>query len=186
MKLTVSSRKELKKSDTKRIRREGNIPAILYGLGTDNELVMVNGEEMRTHLRTMKSGLLATTIFELSDGKKARKAIVKDIHYHPVSYAIMHMDFALLADDRTVTVNVPLQIVGTGECAGIKLGGFVRQVIRTLKVECLPKNIPQEFTIDIRDLNLNEEKRLSDIAIPSTVRPLARMTEVAVVIAKKV
>ncbi|HEY4254822.1 MAG TPA: 50S ribosomal protein L25 [Chlamydiales bacterium] len=186
MKLTVSSRKELKKSDTKRIRREGNIPAILYGLGHDNELVMVNGEEMRTHLRNMKSGLLATTVFELTDGKKARKAIVKDIHYHPVSYAILHMDFALVADDRAVTVNVPLQITGTGDCVGIKLGGFLRQVIRSLKVECLPKHIPQEFTLDVRELNLNEAKRLSDIAIPSNVRPMARMNEVAVVIAKKV
>jgi large subunit ribosomal protein L25 len=182
MKLTVSSRKELKKSDIKRIRREGNVPAVLYGQGLENETVVVDGNELRTVLRNMKSGLLATTVFHLSNGKKA---IVKEIQYHPVSYAILHLDLALISDDRPVTVNVPLQVVGAADCVGIKLGGFLRQVIRTLKVECLPKHIPQEFTIDVRDLNVNQAKRLSDLAIPSTVRPLGRMNEVAVVIAKK-
>jgi len=182
MKLTVSPRKELKKSDAKRVRREGNVPAILYGQGKTNENVIVNGEELRTVLRNLKSGLLATTVFHLSTGQKA---IVKEIQYHPVSYAILHLDLAVISDDRSVTVNVPLQITGVADCAGIKLGGFLRQVIRTLKVECLPKHIPQEFTLDVKDLGVNESKRLSDLQIPSTVRPLGRMNEVAVVIAKK-
>jgi large subunit ribosomal protein L25 len=84
-----------------------------------------------------------------------------------------------------VTVNVPIQILGLADCVGIKLGGFLRQVIRSLKVSCLPKHIPQEFELDVRDLNVGQSKRLSDIAIPGTARPIGRMSEVAVVIAKK-
>jgi len=65
------------------------------------------------------------------------------------------------------------------------LGGFMRQVIRALKVSCLPKDIPQEFVLDVKDLSIAQSKRLSDIELPSSVRPLARMNEIAVVIAKK-
>jgi len=185
MKLTISHRKERKKSDTNRIRREGDIPAVLYGRGHQSEMITIKGEEIQAILRTLKSGLLATTVFELHDGKKVHKAIIKDIHYHVAHYGIQHIDFAILDDKQEVTVNVPLQIVGVADCAGIKLGGFLRQVLRSLKVKCLPKHIPQEFVVDIRDLNVMQSKRLSDIAIPENVKPLARMTEVAVVIAKR-
>ncbi|HEX2582885.1 MAG TPA: 50S ribosomal protein L25 [Chlamydiales bacterium] len=185
-KLTVYPRKDLKKSETNRIRREGNVPGILYGQGHPNETIWIQGEELQAILRNLESGLLATTTFELHDGKRILKAIVKDIHYHVASYAIEHIDFAILDPHREVTVNVPITILGLADCVGVKLGGFMRQVIRALKVSCLPKHIPKAFELDIRDLNVAQSKRLSDIAIPDSVRPLGRMNEVAVVIAKKV
>lgn len=185
MKLKFFERKNLAKSETNRIRREGNIPGVIYGQGAENRNITILGDELKAILRNMKSGLLATTIFELHDGEKTIKAIVKDIHYHVASYAVQHIDFALIEENRPVTVNVPLHVLGTSDCVGIKLGGFLRQVIRSLKVACLPKDIPQEFVIDIRDLNIAQAKRLSDVEIPSSVKPLARMNEVAVVIAKR-
>jgi len=184
-KLTVHPRKDLKKSEANRIRREGNILGVIYGQGKENENIWIKGDEIQAILRSMKSGLLATTVFELHDGKKTFKAIIKDVHYHVATYAIQHIDFAILEDDREVSVNVPIVISGLADCVGVKLGGFMRQVIRSLKVSCLPKHIPQQFDLDIRDLNVAQSKRLSDIAIPDAVRPLGRMNEVAVVIAKK-
>lgn len=185
-KLTVYPRKDLKKGETNRIRREGNILAVLYGQGHSNENIWIKGDEFQAILRNLKDGSLATSVFELHDGKKTHKAIIKDIHYHVANYAIQHIDFAILDDSREVSINVPIVILGQGECVGIKLGGFMRQVIRSLKVSCLPKHIPQQFELDIRDLNVAQSKRLADIAIPDSVRPLGRMNEVAVVIAKKV
>src|SRR3989344_4099735 len=185
MKLTIHPRKNLTKGETNRIRREGDIPAILYGKNQENETITVKGSEVKAILRNLKSGRLATTVFELTDGgKKSRKAIVKDIQYHPANYAVEHIDLAVLLDDQLVTVNVPIRILGVDECVGIKLGGFLRQVIRTIQVNCLPKDIPQEFTLDVRTLDVNESKRLSDLAIPKNVRPRAVLSEVAVVIAK--
>jgi large subunit ribosomal protein L25 len=184
MKLTLTTRTSATKSAIKAIRREGNIPAVIYGLGEAVEKITVKGEEFRAVLRNLPQGQLATTVFDLHLGSKARKAIVKDIQYNVASYDVEHIDFVLLANDKRVTVNVPIQVTGIAECPGIKLGGTLRQVIRTLKVSCLPKDIPSEFQIDIRDLNITQSKRLSDIAIPSKVRALAQMSEVAVVIAK--
>lgn len=185
MKLTVQERKNLAKSETNKIRREGNIPAVLYGKGKENRNIVLNGEELRAVLRGLKSGLLSTTIFHIHDGKQNYRAIIKDIHYHVADYSILHVDLTLLEDQQPISVNVPIQVVGTADCVGVKLGGFMRQVIRSMKVSCLPKDIPQEFVLDVRELNIAQSKRLSDIVLPATVRPLAKLNEIAVVIAKK-
>jgi len=185
MKLSVHKRTTGKKGETNKLRREGKVPAILYGHNEPGTPIYINGEEIQALLRNMKQGLLATTIFELHDGQKHHKAIIKDIQYHVATYAVEHIDFAILSDKVPVTVKVPIQIQGAADCVGVKLGGFLRQVIRTLKVSCLPKDIPQEFTVDVRNLNITQSVRLSEIAVPSSVRPLGRMNEVAVIIGKK-
>lgn len=186
MKLSLFKRAAGKKSENKRIRREGNVPGVLYGLKHEVQNIYIKGEELQAVFRTLPQGLLPTTVFTLDDGGKTCRAIVKDIHYHPTSYAVEHIDFVILEDKTPVNVNVPIIVLGAADCPGIKLGGFLRQVIRTLKVNCLPKDIPQQFSLDIQDLQIAESKRLSDIAIPSSVRPMAKsMNEVAIVIAKR-
>ena len=90
----------------------------------------------------------------------------------------------MLSKDLPVTVSVPLEVLGSAECAGVKLGGTLRQVIRRIKVSCLPKDIPHVFQIDVRDLGIAQSKRLSDITMPHGVRSLSAMSEVAVVVAK--
>lgn len=184
MKLTLTKRAGLAKSELKRIRREGDIPAVFYGVGHAVEKVVVKGAEFQAVLRHLKQGQLATHLFELEVDGHTRQATIKDVQYHPVTYAIEHLDFASITEDRPLSVNVPIQIVGLADCPGVKLGGTLRQVIRTLKVSCLARDIPQEFQIDVRDLNIAQSKYLSDIRMPPNVRPLASMNEVAVVIAK--
>jgi large subunit ribosomal protein L25 len=185
MKLSVFQRTTSKKSDSKKLRREGNVPAVLYGAAQENRNVYIKREEMQAILRGMKPGLLPTTVFELHEGNHEHKAVVKEIQYQPATYEILHVDFALLSASVPVTLNVPIQIAGAADCVGVRLGGFLRQVIRSLKVSCLPKDIPEMFLIDVRDMNIAQSKRLSEIALPAGIRPLAKMDEVAVVIAKK-
>lgn len=185
MKLSVFPRAAEKKSDAKKLRRNGHVPSVLYGVGKTNQNVYFQLDEMQAILRKLRQGLLATTIFELHEGSVTHKAIIKEIQYHPATYAILHVDFALLSDHEPITVNIPIQMVGLADCVGVKLGGFARQVIRSMKVSCLPKDIPQEFQLDIRNLDVAQSMTLSQIAVPAHVRPLAKMNEVAVVIAKK-
>jgi len=80
---------------------------------------------------------------------------------------------------------VPIEFVGAADCAGIKLGGVLRQVIRTARVRCLPKDIPALFQVDVRDLKLYDTKRLSDVTIPNTIKLLNDPKQVIVVIAKR-
>lgn len=185
MKLTANKRTDMKKGAIKQVRREGNIPAILYAPGHPGESIIVNGEEFRTALRNMKQGHLPTTVFTLHLGNKDRKAIVKDIQYDLTTYQVIHLDFEELHDKVLVNVKVPISCIGVAECNGIKLGGFLRQVIPAVRVECLPKDIPSMFEVDVKDLGIRQTKRLSDLAMPKGVKPLVDVKEVVVVIAKR-
>lgn len=185
MELSYLNRTTGKKGDTNKLR-EGSIPGVLYGKHRAAQAISIRKEALEAILRTVTSGLLATVVFELRDGDKMCKALVKEIQYHRSSYTIDHIDFSIVSDAVPLTVNIPIQISGVAECVGIKLGGFMRQVIRSLRVSCLLKDLPQHFTLDVRDLQITQVLRLSDVAIPQGVRPLAKMNEVAVVIAKKV
>lgn len=185
-KISVFPRTSNKKSDPKKNRREGEVPGVIYGLNKANHNICVKLEEIQAILRKIPQGLLPTTVFELQEGDKTHKALVKEIQYHHATYAIQHIDFALLADDRMVTINVPIQVEGMADCVGIKLGGFLRHIIRSFKVKCLPQNIPSFFTIDVRALDITHSKTLGDIQMPEGVRPMVKLNEVAVVIAKRV
>ncbi len=185
MKLDLVTR-DLKKSETKRLRREGHIPACVYHNGKNAESVAVNEADFSALLRSVLPGRLSTTIFTLVDKNgKQRKAILKEIQYVPTTYKVRHLDFEELNDNVPVKVKVPIEYTGAADCVGIKLGGVPRLVIRHLRVSCLPKDIPTVFTLDIRSLQIADSKRLSDLEIPKTVRPLAVLKEVALVIAKK-
>ncbi len=183
--MSAEARTSTKKSDTKQIRREGKIPAILYSVGKPNLQLTVSKDEMGAILRRMKPGHLGTTVFHLKLDGKERKAIIKDIQYELTTYDVSHIDFEELFEDVPVSVKVPIQCIGVAECVGVKLGGFLRQIIRHMRVECLPKQIPTSFVIDVQDLGIKQSKKISDITIPSGVKPLAKVDEVVVVVSKR-
>ncbi|MCH9609146.1 MAG: 50S ribosomal protein L25 [Chlamydiales bacterium] len=185
MKLNVTKRTTEKKSIAKQIRREGNIPAIIYSKGKVGTIVTVDGNEFKKILNKIPKGTLSSKVLTLVLDGKETKVIVKDIHYHVTTYAILHLDFVELHDDVEVTLNIPVVCVGAADCQGVKLGGVLRQVIRQLKVKALPKNIPAQFDIDVQDLMLGGTKRLRDIKIPSGVTPVPDLKEVAVVIGRR-
>jgi len=185
MKLSAKKRPTERKAEVKEIRRAGNIPAVCYSPQKKGESIEVDGTEFHAALRQIKPGLLATTQFELSVDGELAKAIVKDIQYDLTSYRVIHLDFELLDDKTPVEVNVPVQCTGVVDCVGIKLGGFLRQVIRSHKVRCLPKDIPQSFEIDIRELKIKQSKRISDLILPAGVTAVSKADEVVVVIAKR-
>jgi large subunit ribosomal protein L25 len=187
MKLNALERTNKKKSEADVLRRAGRIPSVLYSQKEENALISVSVQEFQAILRSIKPGRLSTSVFTLVIDGKERKVIVKDIQYHPTSYAILHLDFQELVKGGRISVKVPIACTGVADCVGVKLGGFLRQVKRTVKVEC-PSDagaIPAEFAIDVKDLNLFQKKRLSEVAIPKGIKPLASMEEVIVVVAKR-
>ena len=185
MELAVFERKEIKKSCNKRLRNEGNIPAVIYAAGKKNENIFLKSQDFSAALRHIEKGKLSTVVFTLNEGKKKRKAIIKDIHYDLTSYKVIHIDFEELEEKRLVNIKIPIVCTGVAECLGVKAGGVMRQVIRFLRVRCLPKHIPTELYIDVADINMGSAKRLSDIPLPEGVKPLDRISEVVVSVAKR-
>lgn len=186
MELPYEKRTAARKSEAKQLRRAGKIPAILYGKGENEESIAIDRASYEAALRQIVKGRLATTVFTLVDPKgKKQKAIVKDIQYHVTSYDVLHLDFEILKSDVAVNVNVPIECEGAMECPGIKLGGVPRQVIRSLRVRCMPGVIPSFFSLNIAKLGMGDTLRLHDLAIPEAVRPLKDLNEVAVAIVKR-
>lgn len=178
MELQAHSRKT---SESKRLRREGKIPANLYGYGS----IAVDAGAYQKALNSIEPGTLSTQVFTLKTEQGDRRAILKEVQYHPSTYAVLHLDFEELQEDKPVCVNVPLKCLNTADCQGVKEGGSVRQTIRTLRVRCLPKHLPSKFHFDVLHLGIGATLKLKDLKIPENVRPLAKMGEVAVVISKK-
>jgi large subunit ribosomal protein L25 len=186
MKLKINERQAEKKSQAKALRREGLVPAVIYHRSKEAEAINVNALEFSSLLRKIQPGRLSTTIFTLEDSKgNPKKAIIKDIQYNPVSYDVIHLDFEELIDNIHVNIKVPIEFVGVADCAGIKLGGFLRQVKRHMRVNCLPEHIPTHFQIDIRDMVLYDSKRIKDLTISDNLRPLTKPNDVVLVIAKR-
>ncbi len=182
-KLKVCGREGSKKSELGEIRRAGNIPAVLYAPFKSAEKIVIDGVDLKTALRGIVPGRLSTTQFLLEGEKQESCVLVKDIQYHPTTYDVLHMDLMVPGD--LVRVRVPIEYTGVAECQGIKLGGFLRQVIRSILVECRKDQIPEVFSLDVRELVIGQSKRLSDLTIPEGIRPLVNLKEVAVVIAKR-
>ncbi len=174
------------KSELTQIRRAGNIPAVIYAKGELAQHVVVDGAQFRALLRDVKKGCLSITKISLEGNNGIKEAVLKEIQYNPTTYDVSHLDFESLDPSRYINVKVPIQYVGIADCVGIKSGGgTLRQVIRSMRISCLPKHIPGEpLQIDIRELQVGQTKRLSDIVMPDGIKPLADLNEVAVVIAK--
>lgn len=186
MKLTTHKRPAEKKREVNRLRREGLIPAVIYRRGQPAENIAVNAAEYNALLRNVQPGRLSTKVFELAnqDGT-IRKAIIKEVQYNIINYSVIHLDFEELHDETPLNVKVPIECVGAIDCVGIKLGGALRQPIRTIRVNCLPRDIPEAFYLDIKSMALYDTKRLSDLNIPETIKPIGNLNEVAVVIVKR-
>ncbi len=195
------------RSELVKIRKNGDIPAIIYVQGQASEMISIKGgdtEDAKGFIAVLreikKDGYIATTIFELDNGTTVRKAIVKDITYNKIGYAIQHVDFLALEDRKDVTLNVPVQIVGAAESKGVKAGGFVRTLMRSMKVTCAPKDIPKSIVVDITDLDMPVTKApdavhtgtkpvtarlLKDLNLPAGVTAVAKPTSIVALIAKK-
>lgn len=186
MKLRTVKRTGDNKSEVKRLRREGYIPAVLYVKEKSGDTLAINANEFNSYLRNVKPGHLPTTIFILVDDKGVeRRVVIKDIQYEVTTYAVTHLDFEELVPNHKINIKIPIECIGQVDCVGIKLGGVLRQVIRHVRVRCLPTDLPSYFELDVRELGLKQSKRLKDLQIPKTVRPLVNLNEVVAVIVKR-
>jgi large subunit ribosomal protein L25 len=185
MELTVTSREAKKKSDAKKLRCEGKIPAILYSNGAKGKEIAVDDGEFQKFLRSIPKGTLSSKIIILNDAGKKIRVIVKGIQYHITTYNILHLDFQELHDDVEVNIKIPLICTGVVDCVGIKLGGILRQVVSLVPIRVKPKEIPDQFELDIRDMVMGQSKRLEEVPVKDNIRLIMDKKEIVAVITKR-
>ncbi|MEO7429565.1 MAG: 50S ribosomal protein L25 [Acidimicrobiales bacterium] len=149
----------------RRLRAEGKIPGVVYGLGADPITLSVEWRDLRAALIT-EQGLNAVINLDI-DGS-ATPTLVKDIQRHKVRRDVLHVDFIRVDLDKTVDVEVSIHLHGEAESVG-RGGGVVDQVLTALLITAKPADIPSELTVDISGLEIGSALRVSDIVLPAGV-----------------
>ena len=170
--LSGKIREKTGKVATKEVRRNGEIPAVLYGL-KDNLSFSVCPDNLKDIL-TVKG---QNALIDLNlGGNKKRKVILKEFQSHPLKERWVHVDFLEVDVTKTVKVSVDVHLIG--KSAGEKMGGLVNQVLKSVHVECLPVDIPQSFDLDVTAVELGQVLHVSDLSLPDKVKILHQPNEV--------
>ena len=147
------------KNDARRVRRDGKIPAVVYGAGKQSLPVSVDPRQVA---RILHSETGYNTVFDLSLDGERTKAMIVDWQYEPIKGALLHIDLKRIAMDQKVQVNVPIELVG--EPAGVKQqGGILEQIAREVEVECLPGDIPSVLQLHVEELVFGMVLRVADL-----------------------
>ncbi|MDP3963101.1 MAG: 50S ribosomal protein L25 [bacterium] len=163
-------------------RKMGNIPAVLYGGAVQTSLsLFVNEKELlRTYRMAGESALVTLAL----DGDTSYSVLIHDVARHPVSGAIQHVDFKAVRMDEKIRTTVPLVCIG--EAPGVKHeGGNLVRALQEIEIECLPKDLPHEISVDISTLaHIRDSLRVRDLAVPSGVTLRADADETVVLVAE--
>jgi large subunit ribosomal protein L25 len=154
-KLEVQERNETGTSAVRRLRKNNNIPGVIYHSGEQGVSVSI---EKITLNQAVKSG---QAIFETSLGEKSQFVLLKDVQYHPVTDEIMHVDLQQVTENQKITLDVPLKPIG--ESVGVKSGGILVQLMNSLSIRCRPAAIPEFLEIDITELETGNSLFVKDV-----------------------
>jgi large subunit ribosomal protein L25 len=156
LKLSGSLRENVGKKDAKMLRKEGNVPCVLYG--GEKQVHFVVAEKSFKELIFTPNTYLVVIVLEGT----TYNAILQDVQYHPVSDRILHVDFIQISDDREVALSVPVHSTGTSK--GVLKGGRLFKKYRKLKIKALPGNFPDFIEIDITSMGINDSIKVSDLS----------------------
>jgi large subunit ribosomal protein L25 len=157
------------KNDARRVRRDGKIPAIVYGAGKESRPVSIDPRQVARILHS-QSGY--NTIFDLTLDGERTKAMIVDWQYEPMKGSLLHIDLKRIAMHEKLHVNVP--IILKGEAAGVKQqGGILEQIAREVELECLPDDIPTAIEADVSELVFGKVMRIADLKHSDKVKFLS-------------
>ncbi len=154
-------------SPVRRLRREGDVPAVLYGGGRENLSIAINHDVLFHSLA--KEEFHSAIIIINTDGNR-EQAILRDVVRHPHKIRILHADFQRVDEQKVLTMTLPIHFIGEDACVGVKTsGGIISHLMTEVEISCLPKDLPEALQLDVAALDLNESLHLSDIKLPAGV-----------------
>jgi len=150
--INATAREQGGTSASKKLRRDGKVPAIVYGKTAEPVSLAVDARELRVALREIGN---STPLVTLDDGSKKRLSLIEEVQRHPIKDNYLHVDFHEVSEDEIVTMKVPVHPFG--EALGVRNeGGTLEVVLHEVQVSCSPKNAPEYISVDVAELNLGE------------------------------
>jgi large subunit ribosomal protein L25 len=164
----------------KQMRREGYIPSVVYGGGSDNKNVKVHAKTFRDMLNNAASDSILVTL-DLGDSN-SQLAFLQDVQQNAITGEILHVDFLAVNQDTSINAALPLEL--TGEPEGVKAGGLLEQMLHSLDISCLPKDLPEGITADVSALKIGDALHISEVNFPEGVTPTLGGDVVVAILAK--
>ena len=180
--LKAYPRSQVQRAEVTKLRRAGRVPATIYGRQAAPQNLEVVSKEIADLLNHSASENLLVDLTVEKDARSKRLALVQEVQHHPLTGKVVHVDFHEVAETEKVTVSVPVETVG--EPAGVKNGGgTLEHILHKLKVRCLPKNLPEQITLDVSALEIGKSIHLGQIAAPAGVEILGEKSRTVVAVA---
>ena len=168
--LEVVRREETGKEVAKKLRRDGKVPAVVYGGHREPVAITVDRKAVSELIQKSEHGIRSVFLLKMQGSDQQRHAMIKEVTIDPISRKMKHIDFVRVAMDEKVKVTVPVHVVGTA--AGVKEGGLLDFQVRELHLECLPNAIPDSVDVDVTALTGHDYYRVKDLKLPEGVRVL--------------
>ncbi len=165
--LIAEMREDQGKGASRRLRRQGMVPAIIYGAGRPPRNLAFDHNKV---IKQLENESFYSSVLNIKVRDKSQAVILKDMQRHPAKNMIMHMDFQRVVEDQEIKMNVPLHFIGEDVAPGVKQGGGkVSHHMTEVEVVCLPKHLPEFIDMDVSEVELDEMLYLSDIKLPEGV-----------------
>jgi large subunit ribosomal protein L25 len=174
--LEVNEREHKGKGPAKKLRRQGFIPAIMYGYKGNKPLSVHYSEFQKLFEDIGEHAIITLTIGE----KEKVDVIIKSFQLDPVKRNIIHIDFLQIQEGQVLRTEIPVKVIGTSK--GIKKGGILEEYVRDIEVECLPKDIPDSIVIDVTDLDIGDSVHIKDLPVSDKLRILTNQEQVVVAV----
>ena len=162
--LPAETRERAGKGASRALRRDGRVPAVVYGGKEEPLAIHVEEKEL---VRQLMTGHFFNSIVEVEVGGKKVRTLPKDVAFHPVTDRPLHADFLRLAKGATVHVNVPVVFINEEKSPGLKRGGVLNVVRHELELVCAADKIPDEITIDVTGFDVGESVHISNVSLPA-------------------
>ena len=176
IKLKAEIRNAAGKGAARSIRKNKNIPAVIYGEKKAPVAIELNGRDFEMLLQTPS---LRTKLFEIDTANGQEDAMLMDIQYHPVTDNVIHVDFKRIDVKKPVSVSVPVEVINVETSKGLKLGGVLNFAVRKVALRGLVNDIPEKITIDLADLTIGDTVHGSDLVLPAGVELGLHQAELA-------
>ncbi|MGI9290035.1 MAG: 50S ribosomal protein L25/general stress protein Ctc [Gammaproteobacteria bacterium] len=164
--LIAEFRTDTGKGSSRRLRREGKVPAIIYGAGREPRALTFDHNAL---LRAAENESFFSSILNVQVGDNVRASILKDIQVHPAKRQIMHLDLQRIVEDEKIKMTVPIHYINEETAAGIKAGGSVSKTRTEVEISCFPRALPEYLEVDLENVELDQMLHLSDIKLPEGV-----------------
>lgn len=158
---------------SRRLRRAGRAPAVVYGAGQQAQAIELDHNALQRHL---KMEAFHASILEMTLDGQQQPVLLRDFQMHPWKPEVQHVDFQRVDPNKKIYMSVPLRFINAETCPGVKLGGgVVNHVLTEVEIQCLPDHLPEHIEVDLGSLELGHSVRLNDLQLPEGVEIAAKL-----------